>query len=168
MLFQEVPGIRPAGELNKGTFRDPHQTQCSKTRHALGFARRRMTRNRAPQAFIVRTPEIAVAIGLAALFGCGPATPGLNQFRTSFLPPATAPKHVDAPQPPRDSDIPKDLFRSEKPALTQNTQTTRRPNKTCRKEHLRLLKEFIAYKTANNKHRRRQTFQARGFRRSSE
>ncbi|HEY3742760.1 MAG TPA: transglycosylase SLT domain-containing protein [Bryobacteraceae bacterium] len=84
-----------------------------------------MTQNRAPQPFL-RTKEVAVAIGLAALFGCGPASPGLNQFRTSFLPAATIPKHVDAPPAPRDSDIPKDLFRNESPTLTQSTQTTLR------------------------------------------
>jgi membrane-bound lytic murein transglycosylase D len=50
----------------------------------------------------------------------------MNQFRTSFLPPAAVPKHVDAPAAPRDSDIPKDLFAHEAPALTTSTQTTLR------------------------------------------
>jgi len=66
-------------------------------------------------------------MGLAALFGCAPASPGLKQFKTSFLPPAAAKqlsKQVDPPQVARDSDIPKDLFRHEVPALTTSTQTT--------------------------------------------
>jgi membrane-bound lytic murein transglycosylase D len=95
-----------------------------------------MTRNRRSQAFQFlkaigseRTSTFAVVVGLTTLFGCAPASPGLKQFKTSFLPPAAAAqlsKQVDAPQVARDSDLPKDLFRNETPALTTSTQTTLR------------------------------------------
>ena len=94
-----------------------------------------MTRNRAPQAFQFlkrlgseRTSTLAAVVGLTALFGCAPASPGLKSqaFRSSFLPAAQAAKLADAPQPVRESDIPQDLFKNEVPSLTTSTQTTLR------------------------------------------
>ncbi len=99
-----------------------------------------MTRNRRPQAIQYsevlgrmgncanRTSTLVAIVGLAALFGCTPASPALKsqQFRNSFLPAAQAARYAEAPQPIRDSEVPQDLFKNEAPALTTSTQTTLR------------------------------------------
>ena len=91
-----------------------------------------MTRNRAPQVFQFlkalgseRASTLAAVVGLTALFGCAPSSPGLKSqaFRNSFLPAAQAAKLAEAPQVVRESDIPQDLFSNEVPALTTSTQT---------------------------------------------